>query len=231
MGRSGFIDEVWDYFTTIGADARIFVTPRLAIGPEVAYLTGEFDRLEASNLTVTGNITSDLVQDDGVRRVVPYLVAGGGYLRQKTLVGGGPGSTELVPFTSGEGTVSGGLGVRIALSSRVFIAPEFRLGWEPESRIAVTIGISAPLMVDCWQRPQKTGGVHARRRAAPGSTVARWLPHTRELFVRNARSCVDSVAGHSAPTGRRPVPPVRVARPPPASRPEPGATRQSDPRC
>ena len=141
VGRSGFIDEVWDYFTTIGAGARIFVTPRLAIGPEVAYLTGEFDRLEASNLTVTGNITFDLVQDDGVRRVVPYLAAGGGYLRQRTLVGGGPGSSELVPFTSGEGTVSGGLGVRIALSSRVFIAPEFRLGWEPESRIAVTIGI------------------------------------------------------------------------------------------
>lgn len=141
VGRSGFIDEVWDYFTTIGAGARIFVTPRLAIGPEVAYLTGEFDRLDASNLTVTGNVTFDFFRDDGVRRVVPYLVAGGGYLRQKTLVGGGPGSTELVPFTSGEATVSGGLGVRIALSSRVFIAPEFRLGWEPESRIAMTIGI------------------------------------------------------------------------------------------
>ena len=141
IGRSGFIDEAWDYFSTIGGGARVFVTPRLAIGPEVAYLSGEFDALEASNLTVTANMTFDIVRDDGRRRIVPYFAAGGGYLRQKTLVGGGPGSTELVPFTSGEGTVSGGLGVRIALSSRVFIAPEFRLGWEPESRIAVTIGI------------------------------------------------------------------------------------------
>ena len=138
VGQSGFIDEAWDYFGTIGGAVRVFITPRLAIGPEVAYLSGEFD---ASNLTVTANMTLDIVPDDGRRRVVPYLVAGGGYLRQKTLVGGGPGSTALVPFTSSEGTMSAGLGARIALGSNVFVAPEFRLGWEPETRIAVTIGL------------------------------------------------------------------------------------------
>ena len=105
VGQSGFIDEAWDYFGTIGGGVRVFITPRLAIGPEVAYLSGEFD---ASNLTVTANMTFDIVPDDGRRRVVPYLVAGGGYLRQKTLVGGGPGSTALVPFTSSEGTMSAG---------------------------------------------------------------------------------------------------------------------------
>ena len=138
VGQSGFIDEAWDYFGTIGGGLRVFVTPRLAIGPEVAYLSGESD---ASNLTITANMTFDIVPDDGRRRVVPYLVAGGGYLRQKTLVGGGPGSTALVPFTSSEGTMSAGLGARIALGSNVFVAPEFRLGWEPETRIAVTIGM------------------------------------------------------------------------------------------
>ena len=138
VGQSGFIDEAWDYFGTIGGGVRVFVTPRLAIGPEVAYLSGEFD---ASNLTVTANMTFDIVPDDGKRRVVPYLVAGGGYLRQKTLVGGGPGSTALVPFTSSEGTMSAGLGARIALGSQMFVAPEFRLGWEPESRLAITIGM------------------------------------------------------------------------------------------
>jgi Outer membrane protein beta-barrel domain len=141
VGRSGFIDEVWDYFGTIGGGVRVFVTPRLAIGPEVAYLSGEFDALEASNLTVTANMTFDIARDDGRRRVVPYLAAGGGYLRQKTLVGSGAGSTALVPFTSSEGTMSAGFGARIALGSHVFVAPEFRLGWEPETRIAITIGI------------------------------------------------------------------------------------------
>ena len=117
---------------------RVFVTPRLAVGPEVAYLSGESD---ASNLTVTANVTFDFVRDDGRRRIVPYLVAGGGYLRRKTLVGGGAGSTALVPFTSSEGTMSAGIGARIALGSQMFVAPEFRLGWEPESRLAVTIGV------------------------------------------------------------------------------------------
>jgi hypothetical protein len=141
VGRSGFIDEAWDYFTTFGGGARVFVTPRLAIGPEVVYLSGTLDSLDASNLAVTGNITFDFVRDDGKRRAIPYFAAGAGYLRQETLVGGGPGSTALAPYTSSEVTLSAGVGARIAFSSLVFIAPEFRLGWEPESRIAVTIGI------------------------------------------------------------------------------------------
>jgi hypothetical protein len=110
----------------------------LAIGPEVAYLTGEFDGLDASHLSVTGNVTFDFVRNN--RRVVPYVAAGGGYLRQRTLVGRGPGVPGLAPFTSGEGTISGGIGVRVAISSRVFVAPEFRLGWEPTTRIVVIVG-------------------------------------------------------------------------------------------
>lgn len=138
VGRSSFIDEVWDHFTTIGAGARFFVTPRVAIGPEIAYLRGEFERTDSSNITVTGNITFDLVHDGSP--VVPYLVAGGGFIRQSTLVGSGPGSTTLQTFSSSEGTFSGGAGARIALGSRAFIAPEFRLGWEPTMRVAVMIG-------------------------------------------------------------------------------------------
>jgi hypothetical protein len=141
VGRSGFVDEVWDYFTTIGGGARWFVEPRLAIGPEVAYLTGEPDGLEASHLSVTGNITFDFLRDGKERRVVPYVVASGGYLRQKTLVGRGPQTPGLQPFVSSEATVSGGVGARFALGSRVFVAPEFRLGWEPETRIGVIVGI------------------------------------------------------------------------------------------
>jgi hypothetical protein len=141
VGGSGFLDEAWDYFSTIGAGARVFVKPRLAIGPEVAYMSGGADPLESSNLTVTANLTVDIVRDDGTRRVVPYIATGGGYLRQKTVVGSGPGSTSLVPFTSSEGTLSAGVGVRIDLGSHLFVAPEFRLGWEPETRIAVTVGM------------------------------------------------------------------------------------------
>jgi hypothetical protein len=85
----------------------VFVTPRLAIRPEIAYLSGEFDELDTSSISVTGNITFDCVRDDRRARFIPYVAAGGGYARQKTLVGSGPRSTALVPFTSSEGTVSG----------------------------------------------------------------------------------------------------------------------------
>ena len=141
VGRSSFIDEVWDHFNTVGAGARVFVTPRLAIGPEVAYMRGESGAGDASNLSVTGNVTFDLRRDDRRQRFVPYVAAGGGYLRQRTLVGSGPGSTELRPYTTGEGTASGGLGVRIALAPRLFVAPEFRMGWEPEARFTVMVGV------------------------------------------------------------------------------------------
>ena len=45
--------------------------------------TGAGYPLEASNFTVTANMTFDIVSDDGRRRIVPYLAAGGGYLRQE----------------------------------------------------------------------------------------------------------------------------------------------------
>ena len=138
VGSSGFVDEVMDRFLTVGAGARWFVTPRVAIGPEIVAQRGEHD---ASNLTVTGNVTVDFIGDEPGRRVVPYVAAGAGYLRQRTIVGSGPGSTVRQPFTSSEGTLSGGLGVRVALGRRFFVAPEFRLGWEPEIRMTVMIGM------------------------------------------------------------------------------------------
>ena len=138
VGSSGFIDEVVDQFLTFGAGARWFVTPRVAIGPEIVAQRGEH---EASNLTVTGNVTVDFIRDEPGRRVVPYVAAGGGYLRQRTIVGSGPGSTVLQPFASSEGTLSGGLGVRVAMGRRFFVAPELRFGWEPEIRMAVMIGV------------------------------------------------------------------------------------------
>jgi hypothetical protein len=49
VGRSGFI-EVWDQFTTLRGGARFFATPRVAIGPEATYLTGNADSPETSHL-------------------------------------------------------------------------------------------------------------------------------------------------------------------------------------
>jgi Outer membrane protein beta-barrel domain len=131
-GYAGFVDEDWIDRTMIGGGGRVFVTRRIAIGPEFVYLKGANSE---HDLTLTGNVTIDLLREEPTasRRVVPYIAAGGGYLRQTTQVGTGP-------FTSSQGTVSGGVGARIALGKTFFIAPEFRMGFEPEVRIGITIG-------------------------------------------------------------------------------------------
>jgi hypothetical protein len=133
LGWAGFIDERWIDHTTIGASARVFITPRIAIGPEIIYLRGPAgDR----DWTLTGNATIDLRVERTPARpaATPYLVFGGGYLRQIQRFGS-------ATFSSGEGTVSAGGGIRIALGSRAFIAPEMRIGWEPELRVGVTFGL------------------------------------------------------------------------------------------
>src|SRR5580765_8325437 len=131
-GYAGFVDENWINRTMIGGGGRFFVSRRVAIGPEFVYLKGANSE---HDLTITGNVTIDLLLEEATapRRVIPYIAAGGGYLRQTTQVGTGP-------FTSSDGTVSGGIGARIALGRTFFIAPELRMGFEPEIRVGVTIG-------------------------------------------------------------------------------------------
>jgi hypothetical protein len=138
VADAAFIDEVWDHFFLIGGGARGYVTSRLAVGGEVAYMRGE---AEAANTTILGTLTFDLRPPDS-GRLMPYVIVAGGAVRQRTLVGTGPGGPPvLVPFISWEGTVAGGVGARIRLGSRVFVAPEFQFGWAPTARLAVKIGV------------------------------------------------------------------------------------------
>ena len=90
---------------------------------------------------MTGVQTCALPICSGVqRRVVPFVVVGVGLIRQSSLVGGGPGTTGLFPYSTREATVSGGVGARILVGRGLFIAPDARLGWEPETRLTVTVG-------------------------------------------------------------------------------------------
>ncbi len=131
-GWAGFVDEDWIDRAMIGVGGRMFVTERIAAGAEFVFLSGSNDEYD---WTLTGNATIDLVHDMGPtpRRIVPYAVMGGGYLRQVTRIG-------QRRFTSGEGTVSGGAGMRLGLGQRVFIAPEIRVGYEPELRFGIAVG-------------------------------------------------------------------------------------------
>jgi hypothetical protein len=133
-GLARFVDDAPIEFASVGGGLRVFAADRIAIGPELVYMTGPDG---ASQWHLTGNLTFDLVPDGprGGRRprVVPYLVAAGGYQRMTTRVGTGR-------FTSSEGSVSGGGGARIAIGQLLYVAPEVRLGWEPHVRFGATIG-------------------------------------------------------------------------------------------
>ena len=128
-GHAAFVDEdPIDHFMFGGA-ARLALTPRLSVGPEVVYMIGPgADR----DLFVTGNVWFDLLRPGAGRRVTPYVVAGGGFMRHR--------DEFITDFTSTEGAFTGGVGLRIALHDRWYIAPEARLGWETHSRLTASVG-------------------------------------------------------------------------------------------
>jgi hypothetical protein len=136
-GHAGYIDEVWDNRIVAGGLLRVALTPRLALGPEVVYLHGPSDEHE---LLVTATATYDLISHSPTRRLVPFVVMGAGLSRRSSLVGRGPDTPGLRPYSTIEPTASGGVGVRIAVARSLFVSGDARLGLEPERRLTVTFG-------------------------------------------------------------------------------------------
>jgi hypothetical protein len=127
-GWVGFADDGVVSEGMVGGAARLYLTPRVAVGPEIAYMNGE----NHSHLMLTGNLTFDLIAGDETR-VVPFIVAGAGMFQtRETFVTG--------PFTSTEGSFTAGGGVRGYLSDRLFVAGEARIGWETHIRVNAAVG-------------------------------------------------------------------------------------------
>ena len=128
LGHAAFVDEDPVDHIIGGGAFRYPVSPRLSVGPEVIYMRGPGrDR----DLFFTGNLWFHFVEPYADRRVAPYLLVGGGLMRHRS---------EFIDFVSYEGAVTGGIGVRIAMTDRWYIAPEARLGWEPHLRLSANVG-------------------------------------------------------------------------------------------
>src|SRR3954471_13799904 len=54
----------------IGGNGRFYVSPRVSLGPEVAYIRGQ----DHAHLMLTGNVTVDLAPPR--KRVTPFVVGG-----------------------------------------------------------------------------------------------------------------------------------------------------------
>ena len=132
-GYAGFVDDATIDHAMVSGGVRWFVTPRLAIGPEITFMKGPG---EDRDLFVTGNATFDLrPRGSAPRAVTPYAIVGAGWMRSRSSVGTGI-------YYYNEGALTGGAGVRFSPHDRWFVAPEFRLGWELHWRIGAQVGVS-----------------------------------------------------------------------------------------
>jgi hypothetical protein len=133
-GWAGFVDDAMIHHAAFGGAARWYLTPRIAVGPEVAHLRGPgSDR----DVMITGNLTFDLLGPRNGRppRVAPFFTAGGGFEVHSDRFG-------PTTYSSYEGAFTGGGGVRVWLTDRVFGTVETRMGWEPHVRVTGGIGIA-----------------------------------------------------------------------------------------
>lgn len=132
-GYAGFADDATIDHGAAGVAARVYLTPRLAIGPEMVYMWGPgFDR----DFFLTGNLTFDLLQPQAGRppRVSPFLVVGGGFSVYRNRFGAND-------FRSSEGAFTGGGGARVWLTDRVYAVGDFRIGWELHFRVTGGVGV------------------------------------------------------------------------------------------
>jgi hypothetical protein len=131
-GWVGFADDGIVSESLVGAAARLYLLPRISVGPEVVYIRGA----NHSHLIATGNLTWDLFSpvNSRQRRVTPFFVAGGGMFQTRDSFLSGT-------FTSREGAFTAGGGVRGLVGDRVLMGVDARIGWETHIRLTGMIGL------------------------------------------------------------------------------------------
>ena len=134
VGWAGFVDDATIHHTLFGGSVRVPLGGRLSVGPEIAYARGPAsDR----DLFVLGSFWIDLVPEAAKAPIVPYVVAGAGYMRHWDRFRTGT-------FSSGEGSFTAGGGARIHISDRVDVGGDVRIGWELHLRATAHFSIDLP---------------------------------------------------------------------------------------
>jgi hypothetical protein len=131
-GWVGFADDGIVSESVIGTAGRFYLLPRLAVGPELLYISGE----NHSHLVLTGNLTFDVIAPTNGRpaTVTPFFVVGGGMFQTRQSFFG-------QDWTHTEGAFTAGGGVRAAVGDRVTVGVDARIGWEPHLRVSGVVGV------------------------------------------------------------------------------------------
>jgi hypothetical protein len=128
VGYSNFLDEDPLHHFVTGGSARFFVTSRIAVEPEFLFM---YRSRQDIDFQVIPNVVFEFTKRES--RFQPYAIGGVGLQRHRELTGTGY-------YWSNSWTGSAGIGTKIFLSDRLYVAPEFRLGLEPIVRITASLG-------------------------------------------------------------------------------------------
>jgi hypothetical protein len=131
-GWVGFADDGIVSEPVGGGAARLYLLPRISVGPEVVYIGGD----NHSHLMVTANVTWDVLApvNGRPRQVTPYFVTGGGIFQTRE-------SFITGTFTSREGAFTAGGGIRGLVGQRMLVGVDARVGWELHLRLTGMIGL------------------------------------------------------------------------------------------
>jgi hypothetical protein len=116
-----YLDEPWTF--AAGGSMRLYVYKRLSVEPE--FMAARLPRFK--QWTFVPNVALDLA-DPGAK-VTPYVIGGLGYFHELD---------KMINYTHGGLAWNGGIGARVRVGGRLFVAPEFRVGHI--SRVAVSFG-------------------------------------------------------------------------------------------
>jgi len=113
-----------------GGTIRTYLTPRLSVGPEIAFVQGD----NHSHFMLTGNVTYDVLSQSTTSRVIPFVTAGGGLFQTRE-------HFFSRDFSSTEGAFTAGGGLRALLGQRAIAGFEARAGWELHLRLSGFLGV------------------------------------------------------------------------------------------
>ena len=130
VGGSSFADPGIPH-TLAGAALRVYITRRLSVESEFLYM--RHDKND-QDYYFQPNLAYDFT--DPTKRVVLYGIAGVGVFKHQ----GDFGLPLEYGTTFTTWTTSFGGGVKIYLTKRLFVAPEVRVGREPNVRGTVSVG-------------------------------------------------------------------------------------------
>lgn len=125
-GATFIFDDGGGHHLVSGA-VRVYVTKRWSIEPEFVYMRdGVADQDRLFSLNAAYDIT------DPSERAVFYAIGGGGVQSHR----------RYPPYDSGytRGSWNAGVGVKVFITKRLFVAPELRIGVEPLARATIGVG-------------------------------------------------------------------------------------------